>query len=303
MSCRLKLSVGYFLPDKYSICDCIEQYGKHIGEVYFPVKDVPGGRGISIFGDAEGREMLAELKEIKSAGRKLNMLWNANCYGGEALSQELAQKVKRAIDKVCIHVELEIVTTSSLFIASVIKDNFKGIEVRASVNMDIGSRNQMRYVENYFDSFCISRSLNRDKNKLKELSDYAHSSGKKIYMLANSGCLLNCPAHAFHDNLVAHEHEISKYENLMQFKGVCWDFYRENHTKKDFKENSTWVLPEQIDDYTGIDGIKLATRVHRNPGMVIEAYAQRQYDGNVLGLMEPDFSSLGIVTKKDIFHD
>jgi hypothetical protein len=293
--------VGYFLPDKYSICDCIEEHEEHIGEVYFPVKDIPGGRGVNILGDAEEREMLAELKEINSAGIKLNMLWNANCYGEEALSRKLAEKVKCAIDNVCTHIELKAVTTSSLFIASVINDCFRGIEVRASVNMDIGSRNQMRYVENYFDSFCLSRSLNRDKNKLKEISDYAHSLGKKVYMLANSGCLLNCPAHTFHDNLVSHEHEIKKHKNIIQFKGICWGFYKNNHSKEDFKENSTWVLPEQIDSYTGIDGIKLATRVHRNPGMVIEAYAQRQYDGNVLGLMEPDFSSLDILTKKDVF--
>jgi hypothetical protein len=301
MSCRLKLSVGYFLPDRYSICDCLEQYGEAVAELYFPVRDMPDGRGMSIFGEAEEKEMLAELKEIKSKGIKLNMLWNANCYGAQALSKDLADKVKRTIEKLFTYIEFEIVTTSSLFIASVIKKTFKELEVRASVNMDIGSKNEIRYLENYFDSFCVARSLNRDKKNLKELSAYAHSSGKKVYLLANSGCLQNCPAHAFHDNLVAHEHEIARHENLMQFKGICWDFYGKNRSQKDFWENSTWVLPEQIDDYEGIvDGIKIATRVHSNPGMVIEAYAQRYYDGNVLGLMEPDFSSLGTISKKDI---
>ena len=35
------------------------------------------------------------------------------------------------------------------------------------------------------------------------------AEGKELYMLANSGCLNNCSAHVFHDNLVAHEAQIA----------------------------------------------------------------------------------------------
>ena len=38
-----------------------------------------------------------------------------------------------------------------------------------------------------------------------------------------------------------------------------------------------------------LDSIKLATRAHQLPGMVIAAYARRMYSGNLLDLFEPGF--------------
>ena len=54
-------------------------------------------------------------------------------------------------------------------------------------------------------------------DKIKELKQWCDINNKSLHMLANSGCLCNCPMHTFHDNLVAHENEISKMDNAYQF--------------------------------------------------------------------------------------
>ena len=41
-----------------------------------------------------------------------------------------------------------------------------------------------------------------------------------------------------------------------------------------------------------MDVVKLATRQHDRPRMVIGAYASGRFDGNLTMLMEPNFSSL-----------
>ena len=42
-------------------------------------------------------------------------------------------------------------------------------------------------------------------------------------MLANSGCLNFCAAQIFHDNLVAHESEVSETVNVCdRTPAVCW---------------------------------------------------------------------------------
>ena len=47
---------------------------------------------------------------------------------------------------------------------------------------------------------------------------------------------------------------------------------------------------KDIDNYEGlVDTVKLATRAHQLPGMVIGAYARRMYSGNLLDLFEPGF--------------
>ena len=49
---------------------------------------------------------------------------------------------------------------------------------------------------------------------------------KKLFMLANSGCLNFCSAHNFHDNLVAHEADISKMDNAYNFSGICHEYLK-----------------------------------------------------------------------------
>ncbi len=101
------------------------------------------------------------------------------------------------------------------------RKTFPGLEVRASVNMEIGSVETTGYVDEYFDSFYVARRLNRDREAIRNL----RKSGKKLYLLANSGCLKDCPAHIFHDNMVAHEVESEKMEKCWNFKGVCWEYF------------------------------------------------------------------------------
>ena len=54
------------------------------------------------------------------------------------------------------------VTTTSPLIAKFIKENFAEIDVRASVNMGIGTIEGMDYVKDFFYSFYMKRELNRD---------------------------------------------------------------------------------------------------------------------------------------------
>ena len=83
------------------------------------------------------------------------------------------------------------------------------MDVRASVNMRLGTVRAMEYVSHLFDSFYIQREYNRDLDRIDELREWAGRNGKRLYMLANSGCLLWCAVQTFHDNMVAHEAEVA----------------------------------------------------------------------------------------------
>ncbi len=294
MPSKLKLSIGYQLPDLRRIADVVEDFAEDIDEVYFPWQGVANGRGVSIANADEQKIMERELTDIHARGVRLNMLWNANCYGGKSISCELERGVGDAISGMQKRIGIEAITTASLFVASCVKRLFPNIEVRASVNMGIGSVTAMKCVQDYFDSFYIRRDLNRFPEKIFSLREWSAANGKRIYLLANSGCLQECPAHVFHDNLVSHEEEIAREDSpWCGFKGVCWDYYSNTRNHPSFLADSTWIRPEEIESYCDlVDGIKLATRTHRDPELVVSSYARRSFSGNTLSLCEPDFSSL-----------
>ncbi len=292
----LKLSVGYQDNDKFLFSDMVKTYSHAIEEVYFAWIGEKSGR--SPVGGYDGyfdytlqERLVGELKKIRLLGVKLDLLFNANCYGEDAMSEVLRGRVLSILEYLEGQELLpETVTTASPAIATILRDNFPGIELRASVNMRIGSVKSMQYMSHLFDSFCVAKECNRDLPKLRALRDYADAEGKKLIMLANSGCMRDCSGQIFHDNMVAHESEIAKQKNIKLLPYVCWNHLKDPKNFPSVLQN-TWILPEDIDRYEGIiDIVKLATRAHALPGMVIDAYARRRYLGNLLDLFEPGFS-------------
>ena len=61
MADKLQLSVGYQLPERYSIVEVIDTYRDAVSEVYFPWFGIPDGRGVSIRYEADQYLMEKEL--------------------------------------------------------------------------------------------------------------------------------------------------------------------------------------------------------------------------------------------------
>ena len=268
-----------------------------VREVYFPWVGEPSGRPKLGFEEEDDPDELAaalkrDLTRLKDAGIKLDLLLNANCYGAEAMSNALEKRVGGILEKLdswgC---RPETCTVASPFVARTVKALAPDVEVRASVNMRLTTLQAFRYLSPLFDSYYLGRDVQRNLETVKRFSDWCHANGKKLCILANSGCLRNCPWQTYHDNLIAHSDEAMKTSNVRGWNPhLCWTLYKD---RKNFAEilKATWVRPEDIGRYEGlVDVVKLATRQHANPDMVISAYERGAFEGNLLDLFEPGFS-------------
>ena len=272
----------------------VETYRTSIGEVYFSFPGIAGGRSPlgaeSGYTDYHALSILTEdLRTISSMGIKLDLLFNALCNGDDALSRAHERQVISVLEYLyeqdCAP---SVVTTASPVTAEILHRFDSKIDVRASVNMRICTIKGIQYVEHLFDSFCIFRDINRDLERLSEISEYLHKNGKGLSLLANSGCLRACSMQTFHDNAVAHETGILTKDNL-PWAGVsgCRTYLKDPSHWTSFLQN-TWIRPEDIHHYTElVDTVKLATRMHALPSMVIDAYARGSYSGNLADLFEP----------------
>lgn len=296
----MKFCVGYQVEDErgFRFAEKLLDYKEHISEVYFSWDNLPSGR--SNMNDELGfihwemQEILIDdLRLLKANGIGLNLLLNGNCYGGEAVSDVLKNKVRSIIEYLEMMVQgVDSVTTTSPFIASVIKKHYSNIKVRASVNMRITDVRSMEYLEKYFDEFYIQRDFNRDFKHIKRMKRWCDEHGKKLSILANSGCMKFCSGQIFHDNLVAHECENVQLKNNTYFKpNICHDFYIPEENRHKLISN-TWIRPEDLHLYEGlVSTVKLATRMTSRPMSVIKAYITGNYIGNILDLLEPNHTS------------
>jgi collagenase-like PrtC family protease len=293
----MRFAIGYQLaePGARPFAEIVARYRDHIAEVYFPWGNMPSGRAALTerrgYVDWGGQRQLEEdLLALRELGVKLDLLFNANCYGGRAASQQLQNQVVSVLDYLGELVGVDIVTTTSPAIAWVVKQDYPHIDVRASVNMRIGTVRAMQYVSHLFDSFHIQRDIQRDLSTVRELKAWADEAGKRLVMLANSGCLAFCSGQTFHDNLVAHEAEVDEFVHMEGFRPhVCWN-YLTDRAQWPAVLQSTWVRPEDLHQYDDLfPVVKLATRMHARPEAVIEAYVNRRYRGNLLDLFEPGY--------------
>ena len=296
----MKLAVGYQLPDpdEPPFAALVREFGEHIEEVYFPWLDLPSGRapiasrnGFVDWG-AQAR-LEQDLADIVGQGVKLDLLLNASCYGARAASQALMNTVLSIVAHLSDTVGLSVVTTMSPLIAEMVKHEFPSMEIRASVNMRLGTVKALEYVADRFDSYYVQREYNRDLERLAELREWANANGKRLCLLANSGCLNFCAVQTFHDNLVSHEQEVSGRRSVRTDSPAhCWSYYRDPAHWVSFLQNS-WIRPEDLHHYADlVPAVKLATRMHARPRLVIEAYARGQFRGNLPDLFEPGHGPL-----------
>lgn len=292
----MKFSVGYQVMESSSFVEYIAENKEHIHEMYFSWGDMPNGRN-SVLTHTDflpwqaKQRQIEDLSYISKHDIKLNLLLNGNCYGENSQSRAFFTKIGETVDYIGECFGLQSITTTSPLIAKFIHENFNGIDVRASVNMKIGSVMGMEYVSDYFDSFYMQREYNRNLGKIKELKAWCDKNKKGLFILANSGCLNNCSAHTFHDNLVAHEADIAKMDNAYDFKGICWDFIGKKENRVSVLRDTNFIRPEDMhlyDEY--FVAAKLATRVSKNPINTLRAYINGKYSGSINDILEPNHS-------------
>jgi collagenase-like PrtC family protease len=295
----MRFAIGYQLPDEDdSTVEMVRDFRPHVAEVYFALPGQASGRSPLGRGDGWNVEeakavMREDLAELSGLGIDLVLLFNAACYGGNGISAAFARETVKTVSELRDSCGLSAVTTTSPFVARVLRESVPEVKVRASVNMRVGSERAMEYLAPFFDGYYLRRELNRCPGEIEQLKTWCDNHGKSLHLLANSGCLRDCAFQSFHDNLVAHESEAAQTENVpLKYPAPCWEFLDNPETQKRLLAND-WIRPEDLRHYERwFDTAKLATRMHPRPRQVLSAYVRGRHAGNILDLLEPGHGAL-----------
>ena len=290
---RTKFAVGHYLTEKpddpLSFAELAKKFAPRLREVYFPWPGLSNARAKVYNKPDDEARIAADLKYCREHGMKLDILANATCYGDTAFSAEQRKQILSIIGKLDdMGLKPEIVTTTSPYIAKVFKLNFPDIEVRASVNMRLRNTLALEYLAPMYDSYYICRDVQRDLPTFRLMAKWCHDHGKKLCMLANSGCVRNCPWQVFHETLLSHKFTDAFPEmDNQNLNLVCNQIFTQKKTLADFLR-CTWIRPEDVHVFEPeLETIKLSTREAKFPHEIVEAYVSGSYDGNLTRLMDP----------------
>lgn len=282
-----KFAVGYDFYEGNRFRYMLTPYLDTLSEVYFSWPGEVSGRNMNYL--TKFSNAIEKLKQdlfwCRKQGLKLDLLFNGNCYGDDFFSKRLQEKVYSVLEELsAIDLTPEVVTTTSQFIAKVIKIKYPDIDIRASVNMRIESTKAFEYISDVFDSLYICRDFQRDRSYLSKFSEWCKAHNKKLCMLVNSACLRFCPVQIYHDNSLCHTKEdFHDLEIELQFPmRLCGRVFMKPGNEVELLKMS-WIRPEDIQYYSPyVSVMKLATRVTMHPETMIKAYAEGHYEGDLL---------------------
>ena len=294
---RRNLAVGHFFNAPFR--ETCAEFLPRIAEVFFAWPGVLSCRPAPEFTPEVRERLLSDLRWARGNGLRLDTLFNANCYGDEAISPELADFVSKTLREMDAEgLFPDVVTTTSPFIARVLRVRFPSVRIRASVNMRVHGTVGFDYASDLFDEFYLSRERQRDLAYARRVAAWARERGKLVGMQVNSGCLRECPFQTFHDNLHGHG-DGRRPKDVETARAFGFSFFRcKTHYAKggdaleDFLR-ATWIRPEDVPlwEDAGISLFKVAIRRHPHPAETLKAYARYHFDGNLASLMDPDHSA------------
>lgn len=293
-----KLAVGWF--DNMPFRHVCTPYLERIKEVFFAWPGVMASRPMDDWTEWRRSQIVSDLKWARQNGIELDTIFNANCYGDIAMTEELADLVTRKLDEMASYgLFPDHLTTTSPFIAKIVRLRFPDVKIRFSINMDISTQIALGYVDDLYDSFYAGRNAHRRLDYVREMSRWAGEHGKMMGIQANPGCLRNCPFHTFHNNLHGHNRmgQSAAAEKFSFTNFLCRTVFERGEYEQFMR--AIWIRPEDLplyEPYVGV--VKLATRRHPNPDKIIAAYAECSYDGDLAEIMDPCYRFPKIIDNK-----
>lgn len=269
----MKFSIGYN-HDKRML-KLIESAKEFIESFYFPIPKEFSGSGRALDQKADYREEIKEIiKTCKNSKVKSLMLINASCDGKNTANKEYLKKLTDYLNSLK---DLDGVILTNPILISEIKSK-TNLEIHSSVNCYTKTVEQaLDLKELGVDVLTLDRDINRNLDLIKEIKE---KTGLKIKLLLNEGCLRNCPFRNIHFNAISHYSDTNEFD-----KRACTTILKK-HPEKLFQ--IPFIRPEDLKHYRGIaDYFKLGTRTMstENILLVLKAYAEESYDGDLLFLL------------------
>ena len=296
---KMKLCVGSpgSPADTQKILDAA---GKDISEIYVAVQLKEFGSGRDRIYDLSFPELEETVASAKSYGVEISIAFNALCFGGKQFEGAFLERFDDLLSQLSSAGIAKLIIADPFLIDYAVRRNSFHVSV-SSISM-VDSIEKARMYEN-----MGARRIILPMDCARKLDFVRALRGRiecEIEIMANLGCLYNCPHHTFHSQYHSHASRGELSDTVGDgdpYKEFCTGFMRREPWRA---LNASFLRPEDLIlfDEIGVDYVKLAGRELGIDWVVdvAKAYAARSYEGNVLDLLSTPYgirSSLSMANK------
>lgn len=256
----------YSIPYTPGLLDVLrankEIVGDQISDVYFSDNRFPSNRYFT-WVDSNWDELRSIRDEFNCV---LHYVVNPSIYDNELYFEEgLLKFINLLIEAWNDGARWLTFNNSILMRLAEFRDNIPPFLIKPSVNAKIATLEQAMFWhdEMYVKDLILDRSLNRNMEELKRISEYAKDNGISITLLANEGCLPNCNWKQHCDNMISqyHKNTVNEVRDLKNIHGMlaCTSHYA---NKPADALKSPFIMPNNVSAYEPYaECIKIAGRM------------------------------------------
>ncbi len=277
MAKKIQYSIGYNQDIK--MLEFLDSYTEHIESIYFPMPEtyLPSGRNMP-FEKGYHKNIKTIIKKCADIGIGSQILLNATCEGTSCANTIHMKKVVNYL-KTLSGTGLKSAAITNPFYITDIKKEIPELELHSSINCYTSNIEQALYLKDMgIDVLTIDRDINRDIGLIKRIKK---ATGLKIKLLANEGCLSNCPFRKMHFNSLAHRIPDKPFLERSCITVISKD------PKKIFR--IPFIRPEDIKHYRPFtDYFKLATRTFPTSQIetTLKAYINEEHNSDLLDIID-----------------
>lgn len=255
--------------------------GKKVREMYLsgPPSFFGYGRAIA---HATTKKLVRVIRFCHAHGIAANLLLNSGCGGAGWYVPSAINAVLKYMKKIHATEGLDAVTITDPIYLQRIRAEFPDITLVTSAFAEIDSLERAEFYKKFGADVITPNGINRNLELLKEIKE---ETGLELRLMANEGCIHNCPYRIAHINYTSHASQ-KKVLSQDECAEHCVILKR---IEPALLLKSDWIRPEDLKKYRGItEYFKIVGRTMDARWMekTVSAYLNESHSGNLLELLE-----------------
>lgn len=286
----LKFSIPYNWQKDAKIFLAEGDFKENISEVYarLPKDAVGGGRAAFSLPFVSAKKAAGDIAFFSKNGIKFNYILNAVCAGNTEFTDKGYKNIRKLLDYIS-EAGVFAVTVSMPYLLKIVKEHYPALKVFTSAMAEADTLDKILFWQNEgVDKITLpAYKLNRNLHLLRNIKE---KTSVTLQLIANNGCILNCPFAQNHASASAHASN-QKHKSCGVFPDINFLMCRHKRfADKNLFLKSDFIRPEDLDFYkekTGIADFKLVDRRCSSDVLkrITTAYFTKSYDGNLADLL------------------
>ena len=245
---------------------------------------ISSGRPTQNIAKVSDDDVRLNIRKAHEKGWSFDFNINSSCTANLELSPKGFKATMKYIEHLC-ELGTDAVTIMNPNLIGLVKANFPNLRVNLSTFQKVTDVAEARRFEDLgVDMLMLSEHINRD---FKALAAIRQAVECELTLVANVGCVYNCPNMHAHANSIAHSGAKGSSGMFAEsFQLYCFSKRLESAEEV---MKIRWIRPEDVHLYeeVGIDMLKIIDRSSFTNVLAerVKAYCERSFDGNLIELL------------------